>query len=601
MAGIPQPDFISAASRLLRRMVFIFGVLLWPGVAAAQNYTFTATLDRDTIFVGESTSLLLTFDGAQPEQTPTVPNVANLQIRYVGPSSQTTFINGRVNSRVTYRYNVAARQAGDYTIPSVAMEVNGQRYTTQPLLLKVLPPQAPPANAAAAANQVAFMRLVLPKTNIYLGEIITATFQLYLRDGVEGWGEFQFTSSPTEGVTLGKPVEGQRQRVQLGNAMFTIVPLVVSVTPHKTGRLSIGPVTASISHALPPRNSHEAFFGRLQRVQVTLATELAELQCLSVPTENRPGSFSGAVGNFTMNVSVGPTNVATGDPITVRVQISGRGALDGINFPVQSDWRDFKTYPATSEIEYSDQLGMQGTKTFEQIVSPESVDIQALPPFAFSFFDPETKTFRTLTHPPTPLTVRPGGAVVAPTVAAAANQNSANEPAVQVDIVPIKQRLGSVTRGTTPLLMQPAFLATQSLPVLAFLAAFIWRKRADSLANNPRLRRKMQAEQTIRAGLEKLRNFASQNKSDAFFAEVFRLLQERLGERLDCPASAITEAVVEEKLRPRGVPDSTLQETQELFQLCNQARYAPVRSTEELNAVMAKLEHVLKKLAEVRG
>ncbi len=562
--------------------------------------TFTASLERDTITLGESTGLQLTFDGAQPEQTPAAPNVPNLQIRYVGPASQFSFVHGQVSSRVTHNFAVTARQPGEYTIPSVSVEVNGQRLSSRPLQLKVLKPNAAPPDAAAAANQVAFMRLVLAKTNLYLGEIITGSFQLYLRDGVDGWGQFQFTSSPTEGLTLSKPVEAQRQRVQIGNASYTIVPLVVSITPHKTGPLSIGPVTASISYALPPRNSHEAFFGG-QRAQIALATESAELQCLPVPTENRPASFNGAVGNYTMNVSVGPTNVATGDPITVRVQISGRGALDALMLPEQSDWREFKTYPPTTQVEHSDQLGMQGTKTFEQIVSPESVDIQALPPFTFSFFDPETRMFRTLTHPPTPLTVRPGGAVVVPTIATTANQNSAGEPSVQADIVPIKQRLGSVPRGTTPLLLQPVFLATQSLPVLAFLAAFVWRKRTDALANNPRLRRKLQVDQTIRAGLDKLRGLASQNKSEAFFAEVFHLLQERLGERLDCPASAITEAVLDEKLRPRGVPDSTLNETHELFQLCNLARYAPVSSTQELNAVLAKLENALRKLAEVRG
>ena len=41
--------------------------------------------------------------------------------------------------------------------------------------------------------------------------------------------------------------------------------------------------------------------------------------------------------------------------------------------------------------------------------------------------------------------------------------------------------------------------------------------------------------------------------SDEFFAVLFRLLQEQLGERLDLPASAITEAVIEERLSPLGI------------------------------------------------
>jgi len=195
--------------------------------------------------------------------------------------------------------------------------------------------------------------------------------------------------------------------------------------------------------------------------------------------------------------------------------------------------------------------------------------------------------------------VRPGGIVVAPSVAVG-SKASPNETLQQVDIVPIKQRLGPVSASTVPLLAQPVFLAAQTVPALAFLAAFVWRKRANSLAKNPRLRRQRQVEQTVRAGLEKLRTHAAQNQSDEFFAGVMRLLQERLGERLDCPASAITEAVIDEKLRPRGLPDSMLEELHELFQACNQARYAPVRSAQELGALIPKVENALRKLAEVR-
>ena len=44
------------------------------------------------------------------------------------------------------------------------------------------------------------------------------------------------------------------------------------------------------------------------------------------------------------------------------------------------------------------------------------------------------------------------------------------------------------------------------------------------------------------------------NEPEAFFATLFHLLQERLGERLESAASAITEAIVEERLCPLRVP-----------------------------------------------
>jgi hypothetical protein len=91
------------------------------------------------------------------------------------------------------------------------------------------------------------------------------------------------------------------------------------------------------------------------------------------------------VGSYTLSVSAGPTNVGIGDPITVRVQIAGKGALDALTLPEQPAWRDFKTFPPTAKVDLTDPLGLQGSKTFEQVVIPQSADIKALPPVSLAF------------------------------------------------------------------------------------------------------------------------------------------------------------------------------------------------------------------------
>ncbi len=571
---------------------------LFASVGATFAATFTATLERDTITLGESVRLGLTFEGVQLKDPPAPPGIANLQIAYNGQASQFQFANGQSTSSVTHNFTVTPRQAGDYIIPAMSLNAGGQQLTSQPLRLKVLRPGAPPPEAVAAGTQPAFLKLVLPKTNAYLGEVLIGELQLYLRDGVQGLNQFQFTGKPAEGCSIGKMAEIQRRRVQIHNAGYTIVPLSVVLTPNKTGPLSIGPITASVVIELPPRNVQEQFLGGHQS-QVSLATETVNLQCLPLPAENAPANFNGAVGQYTMTVNVGPTNIATGDPITVRVQIAGRGALDALTLPEQVAWHDFKSYPPTTKLETSDPLGLQGTKTFEQIIAPQSTDITELPPFSFSFFDPDAKKYQTLTQPAVKLTVRPGGNPPAPVIAATTKPTS-DAPPPQQDIVPIKPRLGPVTKITRPLVAQPWFIAVQSVPVLAFVAAFVWRRRTDSLANNPRLRRQRQVAQIIRIGTQELQQFAAENNAEKFFVTLFRLLQEQLGERLDCPASAITEAVVDEKLRPRGVPDSTLTQIHELFQSCNLARYAPTRSGEELAALIPKFENGMRDIQGVK-
>ena len=75
---------------------------------------------------------------------------------------------------------------------------------------------------------------------------------------------------------------------------------------------------------------------QVQERRVALAAEPETLTVLPLPKENVPANFNGAVGSFSMTLSAGPTNVAAGDPVTVKVQISGRGAFDSLALPEQT-------------------------------------------------------------------------------------------------------------------------------------------------------------------------------------------------------------------------------------------------------------------------
>jgi hypothetical protein len=589
--------------KFCRIVILFFAACLL--ITSGRAASFTASLDRETITLGEQATLSLTFEGGQSKNVPT-PNVPGLQIIQTGTSQSVNIINGAMSSTVTVAFSVTARQAGEFTIPALTADVNGQKLSSAPLKLTVTAASAPSAAVVNSGSEVAFLKFVFSKNKIYIGEPVVGQLDLYLRDDVQNFGNFQLTGAPTDGFSSGKITElqSQRRRVQVGNRVYTIIPLAVPLTAVRTGPLTLGPFTASAVVVLPSRNQGgDSFFGQFfnqgEQKQVTLATEPVSVESLPLPEQNKPANFTGAVGNYTMTATTGPTNVTAGDPITVRVQISGRGALDAVTLPPQDAWHDFKTYPPTTKLETSDQFGFQGTKTFEQIISPQNSDVHELPALTFSFFNPDDSQYHTLTQPAVSLVVKAAGASLLPTLAATKNSTPDNQ--TSQDILPIKNQLGTLAQAGGPLIAKPAFLAVQSLPVLAFLAAFIWRKRTDSLANNPRLRRQRAVALLVASGMDDLKKYAAANQPDEFFATLFRLLQEQLGERLDCPASAITENVIEEHPVLRGAPKVTLDALREQFQLCNQARYAPVRGSSELNFVAAQFEKLIGQLREVKA
>jgi oxygen tolerance protein BatD len=603
-------SFYSLRAMMSKLNLFFAAGFLWLAAmnfgGAARAANFTASLDRDSITLGESATLSLEFEGGQPAKL-TSPDVAGLQ--FGNPSRSFSqnidFNSGQVNARLVLAYTVTPQREGQFTIPALTADMNGQQLSTSPLKLTVLKADAPAAAAIDSGNEIAFMKLSLPQKKVYVGQMLTAQLQVCLRDDVQNFGNFQFTGQPADGFTINKMVQGQQQRAPVGNRIYTVIPLTFALTAVKSGALSLGPFTASAMLVVPSANNQggdpfmRQFFNQGEQKPVSLATETLTAESLPLPAENVPANFNGAVGDYQLAATVGPTNLAVGDPVTVRVQISGRGALDAIQLPDQSTLQNFKIFPPTTKTGITDQLGLEGTKTFEEIVTPQNSDVHEWPQFSFSFFNPDDGKYHTLTQAAVPLAVHSAGSTPMPTIAA--NKNSAPDNQTAQDILPIKENIGILATKNIPLVAQSAFLAAQTLPILAFLAAFVWRKRADNLANNPRLRRKIAVEKLIQNGIFDLQKFAAENNAEEFFALLFRLLQEQLGERLDCPATAITENVVEENSLLRNANETARNDVRELFQLCNQARYAPVRGTSELNSVAAQFEKVIGELQEVKA
>jgi len=106
--------------RIAVRFIAAFLVASCLAPAALRAATFSAALDRSTITLGETATLSLTFIGGSPENVPAPPAIPNLQINYVGPSSQISILNNQVSSTVTHNFTVTPRQPGDFSIPAFA-------------------------------------------------------------------------------------------------------------------------------------------------------------------------------------------------------------------------------------------------------------------------------------------------------------------------------------------------------------------------------------------------------------------------------------------------------------------------------------------------
>ncbi len=559
--------------------------------------TATAKFERETVAAGESVKLSIVVEGGTPEYAPQPPQIQNLTAQYVGSSQQYTIVNGRASQSVTLDYSITPRQPGSYTIPALSVGVDGKTVKTQPIGLNVLKADANP-NDPNGLSRLAFIRLIVPKKEAYVNEVIPIEMQLF----VQSAEDLQLPQIAGEGFTYTKPMEAGRSRGQANGQTYNVLVFKLTATAVKTGDLNLGPVNCELTLLLQPQRRRrdpgdpfgdisEFFGGRVERKRIKLSSTVEKMNILPLPSEGRPEDFSGAVGKFTFEATVAPTSLSVGDPITITTRISGRGNLDGIQFRIPGSWNNFRTYPPISKTE-ADPLGVEGTKTFENVVAPEISDIKEVPALQFSYFDPDEKAYRTLRRPPVPLTLRAVAAAQAqPTILAPSA--SLSVPAARKDIVHIKSRMGALATMAPPLLNRPWFLWLQAFPFFLLLSVIAWQRRNELLAKNPHERRRRQTNRVVTIGLAQLEKAAGARDTELFFQTLFRMLQEQLGERLDVPASSITESVIDENLKPGGAHDEMVDALHDLFQACNQARYARERTSGELQSVLAKARTVI--------
>lgn len=575
--------------------------MLWGAwLLGAHAAGFRAELDPATIRAGESANLLLVFEDMQPDAAPALPEVSGLSFVAFGRESRFNLVNGRQSMTTIFRYLVMAAGPGTYTIPAFAVNAGGRRYESAPLRLTVLAAGAPGGGSGAegGAPARAWVEIAVPRTNVFVGEVLPVDLLVYAINP----RQFELNPLPAEGFTVGKQEPIEPTRVMLNGVFYTRTGRRTTVVPTRAGLLTLGPLSGRVEVLVPLARRrgglfdeffNDPFFNRATEPAVAAVTaEPVTLQVLPLPMTNAPASFTGAVGEFRLEATAAPTNVAVGEPIRLRVQISGRGALAGLTLPPLDGWTDFRVYPAQSRVEYTDTLGIEGAKVLEYDLIPQNAEVRALPALAFSFFDPVNQTYVTLTNPPIPLLVRPVGGRT-PALAAT------GAPPPTREIVHLKARLDPVGVASAPWVAQRGFWAALLAPAVLWLAVWGWRVRREQLEANPRLRRRRAVSRQVRDGLAELDRQAAEADAGRFFALAFRLLQEQLGERLDRPAASITEAVVDEQMRPRGVPEPLLTELHHLFQECNQARYAPAGTVQDRRAFAARLRRALEQLSRL--
>ncbi len=448
-----------------------FSLLL---TAAHAAPSFDISLDRDTISVGETATLSLSFQDCSPQGQPSLPPISGLTIGAGGTSHQYSFVNGATSESTTYTFELRPNAPGNFAIPALTADTDHGRLTSRPVQLRVVRGNAP---QPPGTPETAFVRIIPSTNTVYIGETIPVDVQCYCQNNV---GNIQLPQFSSDSFIIGNiPTKPGQSHVRVGSTMYNLFNFRVPVTPTRTGKLTLGPATWSLTVF----EGQQTFFGWSGGGHTgNFASDAPQINALPIPTAGAPSDFRGAVGDFSLaQCEAGPTAVGVGDPITLKIRIEGEGSFDTVTLPSsEPDWREFKTYPPSAKFDSSDPLQIRGSKYFEQVITPLNAQITQIPAFSFSFFNPDSGTFRTLTHPAIPLSVHPTAATPQPTIIASGTPSPDAQQQNQ-DIVHIKPLPGRTGEIAPPLVRQPFYLALQAFAPLAWICAASWRRQKEKL------------------------------------------------------------------------------------------------------------------------
>lgn len=338
----------------------------------------------------------------------------NLRNGRTSSSQQAKIINGTAEYTVTQSLviDASAPSVGSYTIPAYAMEYKGERLSVPAATLQVLERSA---DAGPTRDELIFLKTELPEI-LYVGQQIPLDLKLFVAEEAQLRGLNSFDRS-ADGFTISELPDDAREGVEIANGRrYRTLTWPLTLAPIQTGEQELS-FQFGLTVRLPNQNNDkdrfgrspfggslfDDFFGRSERVNVY--TEPLAIQVLPLPEKGQPASFSGAIGDFAIEVGADAEEAVQGEPIMLSLVIKGRGNFERINgpsFPENADWR---YYDPESKFEASDTLGLSGSKRFDYVFIPQKAGDLEIPETRFSYFDPQKEAYVELTAPPIPVKI----------------------------------------------------------------------------------------------------------------------------------------------------------------------------------------------------
>ena len=565
----------------MKKSIFILFLFTQAVFAQVQ---FEAKVTKQTLGLNETLRVDFIMNDDGDNFTP--PNFEGFRI--VGGPSQSvsqSWVNGRSSFQKSYIYFLMPTQKGTLTIKPAAIEIRGQIHKTNPVKITVTnavqrprqPGEPEPVNIDDAIHLVA----EISKMNPYINEPITVVYKLYLsyNVGISNWRELEkpkYNDFWSQNIDIKQMVA--EQGTFNGEPVRYVVLRKTVLYPQKSGRLVIEPLSLDLDIQVP--TGRRDWFGRMQIGQDNkrVSAGVKTINVRALPEAGKPDNFSGAVGSFDFSVKPSKTMLKNGESLDLTVSVSGKGNLKLFDLPKPVVPSALEMYdPVRKENVQTPLSGMNGRISDTYTIVPTYKGNYPVKPMSFSYFDIQSRKYKTITSPEIMIKVLdgPGAPQASDAVASSETGKQQISSTDQFKFIKLKTKL--VSTNQKDFYGSGLFYGLLLAPFLIIPVIVLARKKKEALDRDVTGNKLRTSNRLVKKYLSEARkNIADKEK---FYIALERALHNFLKAKLGIETSEMSKERIRELLLSRNAQQQTITDFVKLVEDCEFARYAPATST----------------------
>ena len=602
---------------MLRKLIFTLAVLAISVVANAADVSFSVDYPRQVV-QGNKFQISFSLRNAEGNGFK-APEVGGCKLLY-GPSKSSSYssqwVNGVSSSSSSEEYTMVYRadQAGKYTVGSATVSVGGKQYSTKPFTIEILPPdrsaqsssnrgsqsvQIDNANTQTAGKQVSskdlFVRIILSKSNVYEQEAVVCTLKLYTKYQIS---QFIANIQPSyNGFLIEElPVSPNLNEIEHVNGEnYMVAELKKCILfPQQSGKLTITSGTYDVTVV-----QYEQFrtpFGIMRQPvekQLQVKSNTSSVNILPLP-EPKPASFNGAVGNFTVSTEIKPQVLKTYEAATYSYIIRGSGNIKYLKSPTIGFPSQFDVYDPQNNINAKPSGStVSGTVTIDYTFIPQFVGKYEIPGTEFTYFNPATRKYETLTTQKYDLTVAKGSGAASQAPKGGIEQKNRDILHIKTGDLHLKQEHSYAVEGF-------GYWLWYIVPLLLLAAVLFYYRKALKARSDMQLMRTKRANKVAQKRLRAAKQWMRAGDKNKFYAEVLTALWGYLSDKIQIPVSELNKENISAELTNYGATDEVIAAVIEVLNNCEFAQYAPELSGNDMESIYSAAADAMDKLENTK-